>query len=237
MLDAYIKVTAGTARWLLFTGLMFIGPVVTIVARLMMIFGLLAFAVGGIWELISLGSDDPGIYKAHIIFFTGLFVGFAGTALMMSYNMHTDRMYLDRMYPDEEEDDADGASWWRTGLNWLAVLALFCGFCVAAYLFFDLKGIPMMKDGVAVGRSMNGTAGIQAVLVGFLWFMAVGTLLGIARWFYRRGGKAVGVVADKLHSTKTTALARIAAFRLNSKKPSLKVVETSGNVVQLRRRA
>lgn len=203
MLDTYIKATAGTASYLFFIVLEFFEPVVKIVLRVCAFGGLLGFLA-----TLVIQSDHPFAK-------TGVFVclgfGLIATALLTSYDMLTDRMYYDRMYPvdDEDEEEKPGVSWWKKAINWLFVLALFAGFCVAATWFHGFK--PYRIEGLAVG---------------FLWWGAAGVALGVARFVWRnmRGG----VVATR---------GRVAGWmkKKNSVRKN-KTAEPTSNVVQLRRR-
>ena len=86
--------------------------------------------------------------------------------MVVIYEILVGRMFLDRLSDRDDEDE--GVSWW----NWLGVVAILAGLSVASYYFHHLRNE------------------IEALAIGFVWFLAIGMLLGIARWFYRMGGNA-----------------------------------------------
>lgn len=233
MLDAYIKVTAGSARWFLFMGLMFVGPVVKVIAVCLMLGGLCGVAISGLGVLSTLGGEisaaDGEKYYGMLVI--ALLCGLAGTGLGVSYNIATDRMYFDRL-DDGVDDEEVGLG--KKLLNWLFVAALFVGFCYAVYFSYQLKGVPM-----------NGLVGPKSILWGFVWFMAAGIVLGVGRWFYRMGGKAWDVVGDQLRGLVGRGKAVIARRQADKKLRVVPKIEGAATpqpqqgavVVQFHRRA
>jgi hypothetical protein len=208
MLDTYIKATAGTASYLLFIMLEFFEPVVKIVLRL--------FAIGGLFAFIVMLLVQPDHPFAKTAMFAMLGFGLIATALVTSWDILTTRMFYDRMYPDDEDDEEDGVSWWRTAINWLFVLALYAAFCVAAVWVYRFK-----------------PDGIEGLAVGFVWWVAAGVTLGVLRWMWRKVSGVPGVVADQLQ----TAGGRVRGWmKKNNPVRKNKAAEPTSNVVQLRRR-
>jgi len=208
MLDTYIKSTAGVARWLLFTALMFFGPVFKAIC--------LFFAVGGLFAfmfMLVMQSNHPFAQTAMYIMLGG---GLIGTALLVYYNMNIQRMFDDRMYPEESDEDEIVVAWWKKTLNWLFVLTVFAGFCVAATWFYSFK--PYRIEGLAVG---------------FVWWLAAGVVLGVCRWFYRHARGVPGAVVELLRDARW-----VVSGWMKKKAPARKVkaAEPLDNVVQLRRR-
>lgn len=208
MFNTYIKATAGAASYLFFIVLQFCEPVVKIILRVLAVGGLIGF----LFTLIA--QPDHPFAKTGM--FACLGFGLIATALLTSYDMLTDRMYYDRMYPDVEEEEGGGTSWWRTAINWLLVLALFAGFCVAATWFYQFK--PYRIEGLAVG---------------FVWWVAAGVALGVVRWMWRRVSGVPGAVKEQLRTTE----GRVRGW-MKKKNPvrKHKAAEPTSNVVQLRRR-
>lgn len=166
MLDAYIKVMGGLAKWLLFIILEFIGPAVRIIGGFMSVGGLLAFIIC----LFLWGVSETPQPDIKTVAFVMLGTGILGAALLVFYEILVGRMFLERI--DDENDEGEGIFWW----NWLGVVMLLAGASVASYYFHHLRN------------------GIEALAVGFGWFLVTGIFIGVARWFYRMGGNAVSVV-------------------------------------------
>lgn len=167
MLDAYIKVTGGLAKWLLFIILEFIGPAVRIVGGLMSIGGLFAFFVC----LFLWGVSETPRPDIKTVTFVMLGTGLLGAALLVSYEILVCKMLFDRIDDRGEADEDESASWW----NWLGVVALLAVFSVASYYYHHLRNE------------------VEALAVGFVWFLAIGIFLSVARWFYRMGGSALKI--------------------------------------------
>lgn len=208
MLDTYIKATGGTASYLFFIVLEFFEPLVKIVLRF--------FAVGGLIAFLGMLIFQPDHPFAKTAMFASLGFGLIGTALLTSWDMLTTRMFYDRMYPDDEYEEEDGVSWWRTAINWLFVAALFAAFCAAATWVYQFE--PYRIEGLAVG---------------FVWWVAAGVALGVVRWMWRKVNGVPGAVADQLQTTGE----RVRGW-MKKQNPvrKNKAAEPTSNVVQIRRR-
>ena len=167
MLDAYIKVTGGLAKWLLFILLEFIGPAVRIVGGFLSVGGLLAFFI----YLFLWGVSETPRPNIKTVTFAMLGTGLLGAALLVSYEILACRMLFDRIDDRDEDDEGESTSWW----NWLGVVALLAVFSVASYYYHHLRN------------------GVEALAVGFAWFLGTGIFLSVVRWLYRMGGSALKI--------------------------------------------
>lgn len=130
MLDTYIRVTAGTARYLLYLLMEFFGPVVRIICWFLSLGGLFAFLI-----MLVAQSDHP---FAQTGMYSVLAAGLLGTALLTYYEIALDRMYIDRLYSDSDDDEVQDVPRWRPALNWFAVFVFLAAFCVVANWLYGL---------------------------------------------------------------------------------------------------
>lgn len=126
--------------------------------------------------------------------------GLLGAAMVVIYEILVGRMFLDRISDRDDEDE--GVAWW----NWLGVVAILAGLSVASYYYHHLRNE------------------IEALAIGFVWFLAIGMLLGIVRWFDRIGGHALGIAL-------LSNLARVRAAIDRNGKGASNDGENSGRVV------
>ncbi len=186
MLNAYIKTTGGTMRWITFGVLSFIQPIMTLVFLLMIIGGIVTFVLSGAFYLMAADNGvtaDPRhrMDALRFMFFLSGVIGIIGTLGRTFYDTMLFKMYTARFFTDEEEAQ-ESAGIGKKAMDALSVIGIYAGFCAVTSLLHK-SALP-----VGVWRTMS-TIGIAT-----FWFFTVGMVLGMVRGIATNDEKAAQLV-------------------------------------------
>jgi len=212
MIASYIRVTAGTVRWLFLGLLEFIEPVLKLIFFFMFMGGM----VGLFWFSITVIGDphDPKI-KAFIVM---MVAGFIGGLANVYYEIVYDRLHFTLAFGDENEDERGLLA---KVVDWIGLLGIFGFFSWASYHFYHLDNE------------------LEAMFVGFCWFVAIGVMLSVGRWIYRTIGdrfENAGELASRAWSSLTVACNIISAG-IKDRKKGVAATPEKTIVVPFRRRS
>lgn len=212
--NTYIKASSGIVKWLFFIAMNLMGPLVRGMGVLYVIGGGLGFIIF-LWSGFR-GGFDSAVNGFSTLNATFLSFGLAmlGMAMIIYYEITVDRMFINRLYPDEDQDD-DVSRLVRLR-NWFGLLVLFVGFSFAAYYRYP------------------SLLAIDWPVIGFIWWLVVGNILGVCRWLYRQGTDAMGVIMELVSKVRSGLVSKSALDK--EVRMAAKVFADENKVVQLHKK-
>ncbi len=159
MLDTYIRLTAGTAKWLLYLVLAFIRPAVHWICGILAVLALIGFAILGVLGLAS--HNPPEDLPAMLGALAG--GGVFSVAVIVFYDITLELLLRER----SEKTEAAISE----GVTWRSILGVVSLFAVMMVAFWKLR-YPNLAT---------------ALVAAFVAFVGVGVMLGIGRSIYRAG--------------------------------------------------
>lgn len=216
MFNMYIKTTAGIMKWLFFIALNLVGPFVRGIGVFLAVGGGAAFLFM-LWMGLGRTGFDAGVKDLSVLhaMFIGLGLALVGMAMIIYYQITVDRMLINRLYPDEEQDDGVSRLMWLR--NWFGVLVMFVGFSFAAHYRYP------------------SLFAFYWPVIGFVWWLVVGVILGMCRLFHCQGANAMSVIME-LVSRVWSRLASKSTLRNEEMRAEAKVFVDTNKVVPFRKK-
>jgi hypothetical protein len=177
LMNMYIKATAGLLRWALLAILKLAGPLVKLPLYFFSLGGVLAIIFGGAFLAMKVEPPHGDWTPVWVLLALG---GLSALALL-KWDDLVDRLTYDRLWGD---DDQEREPWNMARAGGVVALAGFyatLAFCSAKWYH--------ISDVAAIG-------------VGFVWFLGLGTFLGIARWISHGAAELASAVNERHQKQK-----------------------------------
>lgn len=183
MLDAYIRTTCGSLKWLMLAIFLFMGPAIRWVCGFFAIGGGLWFIVFILEALASpkgFASTYGGSPIIHPIFI-GLGCSLLGIGGYVAYELASTRMLIERVTESVETIEPE---LWERVRNWLAAIGLIAALTTGSWIV------------------MYPVIGLEALLAGIALFFMGGIALGAGRWLHKEGSSVLVEVAQVFRKIK-----------------------------------